>query len=151
MKKLMSISAVSIFTIFLSLSFTDCFSQGSKTATKPSCVDTSESICQDSVTIYAAIYKSIVSANPANTVQQINFTNPELSCLSKLSSDGVKFIFAAYDTDPLNIFIVVEVKKKGKYYFYDLDKLFPSGRKRGTPSNHFCPPPTPCPIPYTLK
>jgi len=143
--------AVTIFTIFFSLSFTNSFSQNEATESKLSCADLSNPLKLAKVKTYVDNYYSIVKADPEMTTRQINFITPEMTCLAALTTDTIKFIMAAHDKKPENIFIVVEFKSKGEYEFYDLDDMFAKSRKIRKPSSHLCPPPSPCGVPFELR
>ncbi len=148
MKKPISFSGVAIFIILIPISFIIGCSE---------CTNSSRDITVDSVQIYAGYYSKMVSTNPASAVQQSFLTNKELSCLSKLSSGELKFIFAAYDPNNVNTkFIIVEVDKKDIYSFYDLDDMYPRicpARLDASikSSSHLCPPPSDCGIPLHNK
>jgi hypothetical protein len=150
MKKLILISSVTIFTIFLSLSFTDSFSQSAKIQTDPNCTNSSRKIPEDSVIhSYARNYRLLVSMKPWDAAKQINFTIPELSCLSKLPTGKLKLIFGAFNRYKIStVFIIVEISENGDNNYYELDDMFPSVRMKEKPSSHLCPLPRPCPIPF---
>ena len=147
MKKLSLHSATIIAIIILTLSFSNSYSQSGK-GTKPPCANLSKPLDGTKINDYVDNYYSIVTANSKNAVDQINFIKPELVCLSALTSNPIKFIFASPDKDPNNVFVVVEIKNKSGYTFYNLDDMFPRPLTEGNKtSGHICPPPTPCPIP----
>lgn len=160
MKKILHILVLFIFTIFLSLSFINGFSQKSQVSSKYSCTNHSREIPRDSdpnkdsVAIYAAYDTLLVQANPTYAARQIKLTKEELSCISKIPSPLIKFIIAS--TSPTkgdNVFIIVETKEKGKYHYYDLDTMYPSicPKPKAPTSSHLCPPPANCAIPFTAE
>jgi hypothetical protein len=148
MKKPISFSAVATFITLITLLTYSC-----SHCTESKCTNSSRSIPPDSIETYAGYYTKMVSANPANTVQQVFLTDKELSCLAKLPTHELKFIFAAYDSNNINTkFIVVEVDSKDSLYYCDLDDMYPGicpDRLDASikSSSHLCPPPTPCAIP----
>lgn len=135
MKKLTSIPAISIFAIFISLSF---FCSCSKPST---CADLSNPIDTSMVQTYVNNYYAIVDSNYHNAIGQITLTNDELYCLSKLSDKKLRLITAAKTTNVNDMMVIVQIADSSKYSYYSLDKMFPSDTTK-----HLCPPPTPCPI-----
>ncbi len=152
MKKPSSISKVPICIILLLL----LLAMGCSDSSESKCINSSRDIPSDSINIYISNYIKMVKSNDSTVVQQVYLTDKELSCLSKLPSDELKFFFAAYDPkNDSTTFIIVEVDKKDSYSYYDLDDMYPGicpkHDRLFKSSSHLCPPPNPCAVPLMNK